>query len=71
MVDDPQLPRCGPEPNPAGGIQARLKSQVRTLVPCDTDGLLAMVKTKLKRIPCRPGLLDGFIAETGLIHEPP
>jgi putative transposase len=30
-----------------------------------------MVRTKLKRMPYRPGLLDGFIAETGLVYEPP
>ncbi|MGW0632051.1 hypothetical protein [Streptomyces sp. NPDC002758] len=44
---------------------------MRNLVPCDTDGLLAMVRTQLKRMPYRPGLLDGFIAGTGLIYEPP
>jgi hypothetical protein len=26
--------------------------------------LTALVKTRLKRMPCRPGLLDGFLAST-------
>lgn len=30
-----------------------------------------MVKTKLKRMQYHPTLLDGFIAQTGLVLQPP
>jgi hypothetical protein len=40
------------------------------LAPCGTDELAALVRTRLKRMQYRPGLLDGFIAETGLILSP-
>jgi putative transposase len=31
-----------------------------------TDQLTALVKTRLKRVQYRPGLIDGFLAKTGL-----
>ena len=37
------------------------------------DHLAAIVKTRLKHIQCRPDLINGFLAQTGLIlnAEPP
>jgi hypothetical protein len=32
--------------------------------------LTALVKTRLKRMQCRPGLLDGFLASTRLDLTP-
>jgi len=29
-------------------------------------GLTALIKTRLKRMQYRPGLIDGFLAKTGL-----
>jgi putative transposase len=65
------LPAYAPELNPAEGVWANLKHGLANLAPRDTDQLAAVVKTKLKRMQYRPGLLDGFIAQTGLILKPP
>jgi putative transposase len=65
------LPAYAPELNPAEGLWANLKRGLANLAPRDTDQLAAMVKTKLKRIQYRHGLLDSFIAETGLTLQPP
>lgn len=32
--------------------------------------LTALVKARLKRMQCQPGLLDGFLASTGLDFTP-
>ncbi|MEV4249817.1 transposase [Streptosporangium canum] len=65
------LPAYAPEVNPAEGVWSVLKRALGNLAPRDTDELAVMVKTKLKRMQYRHGLLDGFIAQTGLILEPP
>jgi hypothetical protein len=36
------------------------------LVKHDINQLTALVKTRLRRMQYRPGLLDGFLAKTGL-----
>jgi hypothetical protein len=36
----------------------------------DLDGLVRLVKRKLKKIQYRPRLIDGCLAATGLIMEP-
>lgn len=41
------------------------------LAPCTTDELAALARTRLKRMQYQPGLLDGFIAETGLTPAAP
>ncbi|MFI6883985.1 transposase [Streptosporangium canum] len=66
-----QLPAYAPELNPAEGVWSVLKRGLSNLAPRDTVELAAMVKTKLKRMQYRPTLLDGFIAQTGLILQPP
>lgn len=65
-----QLPAYAPELNPAEGVWSVLKRGLSNLAPRDTDELAAMVKTKLKRMQYRHELLDGFIAQTGLILRP-
>ncbi|MBT2396201.1 hypothetical protein [Streptomyces sp. ISL-100] len=35
------------------------------------DQLTVLVKTRLKRMQYRPGLIDGLIAKTGLDLQPP
>jgi putative transposase len=66
-----RLPAYAPELNPAEGVWSSLKRGVANLAPRDTGQLAAMVKTKLKRMQYHPTLLDGFIAQTGLIFQPP
>jgi putative transposase len=65
------LPAYAPELNPAEGVWANLKHGLANLTPRDTDQLATVIKTKLKRMQYRHGLLDGFIAQTGLTLQPP
>lgn len=37
----------------------------------NTEQLTALVKTRLRRMPDRPGLLDGFLAKTWLGLDTP
>lgn len=66
-----QGPAYAPELNPAEGVWSVLKRGLANLAPHDVDQLTTLVKTKLKRMQYRPALLDGFIAQTGLLLEPP
>lgn len=66
-----QLPAYAPELNPAEGVWSVLKRALANLAPHDIDELAALVATKLKRMQYRSSLLDGFIAQTGFILEPP
>ena len=43
-----------------------LKRSLANLVKRDIGQLTALAKTRLKRMQYRPGLLDGFLAGTGL-----
>ncbi|MFC3982704.1 transposase [Streptosporangium jomthongense] len=65
-----RLPAYAPELNPAEGVWSVLKRGLANLAAHDVDQLTMLVKTKLKRMQYRPALLDGFIAQTGLILEP-
>jgi hypothetical protein len=66
-----RLPPYCPELNPDEGVWANLKKSLGNLAACTTDQLATLVRTRLKRMQYRPGLLDGFIAETGLTLAPP
>jgi putative transposase len=65
-----RLPPYAPDLNPAEGVWAHLKKSLANLAACTTDQLAALARTRLKKMQYRPGLLDGFIAETGLIINP-
>jgi transposase len=60
------LPAYAPELNPAEGLWANLKRGLANLAPRDTGQLATVIKTKLKPIQYRHGLLDSFITEIGL-----
>ena len=45
---------------------SHLKRTLANLVKQDIDQLTALVKTRLRRMQYRAGLLDGFLAETRL-----
>jgi putative transposase len=45
---------------------SNLKRSLANLTKHDIDQLTALVKTRLRRMQYRPGLLDGFLAKTGL-----
>nr|WP_258382797.1 transposase [Streptomyces sp. NTH33] len=61
------FPPCAPDLNPGEGVWASPKKTPADLAACTTDQLAALIRTRLKRMQYRPGLLDGFIAETGLV----
>jgi DDE superfamily endonuclease len=66
------LPPYTPTLNPVEGLWSALKRSLANLAPHGTDALAALIKTRLKCMQYRrDGLLDGFIAETGLTLEPP
>jgi transposase len=65
-----RLPPYAPELNPTEGVWANVKGTLGNLAARGIDQLAAIVKSRLKRIQYRPGLIDGFIAGTGLVLEP-
>jgi transposase len=65
-----RLPTYAPELNPTEGVWSHVKRGLGNLAARGIDQLATTVKTLLKRIQYRPGLIDGFIAETGLVIQP-
>jgi putative transposase len=61
-----QLPGYAPELNPAEGIWSHLKRSLANLAEQNITNLARLVKTRLKRMQYVPGLIDGFLAGTGL-----
>ena len=66
-----QLPPYAPELNPVEPVWSHLKRSLANLAKRNISQLTALVKTRLKRMQYRPGLLDGFLARTGLDLTPP
>jgi putative transposase len=66
-----QLPAYAPDLNSVEGAWANMKNSLGNLAACSTaDQLAAIMKNRLKRIQYRPGLINGFLAQTGLSLEP-
>jgi len=66
-----RLPAYAPELNPVEGAWANMKNSLGNLGSCSKPRqLAAIMKNRLKRIQYRPGLIDGFLAQTGLSIEP-
>ena len=61
-----QLPPYASELNPVEPVWSNLKRSLANLTKHDIGQLTALVKTRLRRMQYRPGLLDGFLAKTGL-----
>jgi putative transposase len=51
---------------PTEGIWSVPKRSLANLAKQNITQLTALVKTRLRRMQYRPGLLDGFLARTGL-----
>lgn len=66
-----RLPACAPDLNPAEGVWSHLRRGLGNLAPHTTDQLATLARTRLKQMQYRSSLLDGFIAETGLVPRPP
>jgi DDE superfamily endonuclease len=65
-----QLPPYASELNPVEPVWPNLKRSLANLTKHDISQLTALVKTRLRRMQYRPGLLDGFLAKTHLDLAP-
>jgi transposase len=64
-----QMPSYAPELNPQEGIWSLMRRAMANFVATDLTGLVRIMKRKLKKIQYRPELINGCLAETGLIIE--
>ncbi len=55
-----------PSSIPVEAVWSNLKGSLASLAKQNLGQLTALVKTRLRRMQYRPGLLDGFLAKTGL-----
>ena len=51
---------------PTEPVWSNLKRSLANLVKHDINQLTALVKTRLRRMQYRPGLIEGFLAKTRL-----
>jgi putative transposase len=65
-----QLPPYAHELNPVELVWSHLKRSLANLAKRNIFQLTSLVKTRLKRMQYRPGLLDGFLASTRLDLTP-
>ncbi|HYV79317.1 MAG TPA: transposase [Streptosporangiaceae bacterium] len=65
-----RLPAYAPDMNPVEGIWSLLKRSIANFAAADLDGLVRIIKRKLKKIQYRPHLIDGCLTATGLTIEP-
>ena len=65
-----QLPPYAHELNPVEPLWSQLKRSLANLAKRNLTELTALIKTRLKRVQYRPGLLEGFLASTGLDLTP-
>ena len=65
-----RLPSYAHELNPVEGIWSLLKWSIANFAAADLDGLVRIIKRRLKKIQYRPHLIDGCLAATGLKIEP-
>jgi putative transposase len=65
-----RLPPYAHELNPVEQVWSHLKRSLANLAKRNLGQLTALVKTRLRRMQCRPGLLDGFLASTHLDLTP-
>jgi putative transposase len=61
-----QLPAYAPELNPVEPVWSNLKRSLANLTKHDISELTVLVRTRLRRMQYRPGLLGGFLAKPGL-----
>ena len=65
-----RLPPYAHDLNPVEPVWSHLKRSLANLTKHTIGELTALVKTRLKRMQYRPGLLAGFLASTGLEFGP-
>jgi len=57
--------------NSTEAVWSHLKKSLANLAKRGIDELLAQIRTRLRRIQYRPGLITGFLARTQLDLHPP
>ena len=62
--------RSSDQLNPVEPVWSHLKRSLANLVKQDINQLTALVRTRLRRMQYRPGLLEGFLAKTRLDLTP-
>jgi DDE superfamily endonuclease len=65
-----RLPSYAHELNPVEQVWSHLKRSLANLAKRDLSQLTALVRTRLRRMQYRPGLLSGFLASTRLDLTP-
>jgi len=55
---------------PTEPVWSNLKRSLANLIKHDISQLTALLKTRLKRMQYRPGILEGFLAKTRLDLTP-
>jgi hypothetical protein len=65
-----QLPPYAHELNPVELVWSHLKRSLANMAKRNISQLTALVRTRLRRMQYRPGLLDGFLASTRLDLTP-
>jgi DDE superfamily endonuclease len=65
-----RLPPYAHELNPVESVWSHLKRSLANLTKHTIAELTVLVKTRLRRMQYRPGLLVGFLASTGLEFKP-
>ena len=61
-----RLPPYASELNPVEPVWSNLKRSLANLTKQDIGQLTALIKTRLRQMQYRPGLLEGFLAKPGL-----
>lgn len=62
-----QMRAYAPGLNPAEGVWSLMKRAIANFLAADLRGLVRIVERELRKIQFRPELLDGCLAETGLV----
>ena len=65
-----QLPPYASELNPVEPVWSNLKRSLANLTKHNISQLTALVRTRLRRMQYRPGLLEGFLTKTHLDLTP-
>jgi len=65
-----RLPPYASELNPVEPVWSNLKRSLANLTKHDIGQLTALIRTRLRRMQYRPGLLEGFLAKTHLELAP-
>ena len=65
------LPAYAPDLNAVEGAWASMKSSLGNHAATTLDELEALVRSRLRAIQRRPGLINALLGQTGLTLEPP